>query len=163
MKKVIFMLTAFFLVASSKAQTISVDDIKPIEGNWVGTLTYLDYSSNKEATIQSSLIVKIKNDKKYEFDIRFPKEPGYGGKDKYHIKENGAMINDMKIIERVKQPDGALKIVMESKGKDGNDNKKATFHHIMLVGKTNFSITKMVKFEGEKEFFQRNQYVFNRK
>lgn len=162
MKKVFIILTVFFLVTSTKAQTISIDDIKHIAGSWSGTLSYLDYSSNKEVTIQSALIVKINNDKEYALNISFPKEPGYGGEDIYSVKEKGTMINDMKIIERMNQPDGTLKVVMESKGTDGNENKMATFHHIMLIGKKSFNIIKMVKFDGEEKFIQRNQFAFNR-
>lgn len=162
MKNKFFIIGTLFFFTSTNAQTVTIEDIKPIEGNWVGTLTYLDYSSNKEATIKLNLIVTIVTDKKYELNIDYPNEPRRSGKHKYQIKEKGTIINKMKIIERLKQPDGALKIVMESKGKDGNDNRKATFHHILLIAKNNFSITKLVKFDDEENFFQRNQFAYYR-
>lgn len=162
MKNIFFIIGTLFFFASTNAQTVTIEDIKPIEGNWAGTLAYLDYSSNKEATIKLNLIVKIVNEKKYELNIDYPDEPRRSGKHKYQIKEKGTMINKMKVIEKEKQPDGSLKIIMESKGKDGNDNRKATFHHILIIGKNNFSISKLVKFDGEENFFQRNQFSYYR-
>ncbi len=39
----------FVVSASAQSAKISADDIKIIEGTkWVGTLTYLDYNSNKK-------------------------------------------------------------------------------------------------------------------
>ena len=36
-------------------------DLKLAEGQWTGSLTYLDYSRNKEVTISSKLEVLIKS------------------------------------------------------------------------------------------------------
>jgi hypothetical protein len=72
------------------------------------------------------------------------------------------MINDTKVIECSVLPGGALKIVLEEKGKDCNDRKPATFHHVMVISKNKFTLTRLVKFDDDSNFFQRNQYSFSR-
>ena len=58
--------------------------------------------------------------------------------------------------------DGHLQMILESSGADGNENKPARFRHILIIGEKTFSITKLVRFEGEKEYFQRHRYEFGR-
>jgi len=152
----------FGLSSQAQEPVVKIDDVKIVEGRWIGQLTYLDYSSNKSESIRASMEVTIKNASEFSFNIFYTDEPKKNGRDKYVIKADGTFINKRKVIERSIQPDGSLKIVLEEKGTDGNDHKPATFHQILLLGKNNFSITKMVKFDGEENFFQRNQYVFTR-
>jgi hypothetical protein len=160
MKQLFLIMGISFITMAATAQSVSSTDLKMMTGNWTGQLTYLDYTSNKQESIKAALAVEMKNEHILELAYSYPAEKGYGGKDKFRLRENGTMINDMKVIERSIQPDGALKIVIEEKGKDGNDSKKATFHHVILAGKDQLTITKLVKFDDEENFFQRNQYVF---
>ena len=141
---------------------VSINDFKPIEGRWSGTLTYLDYGKNTNETIKTNVEVSIKNAAVFEVAIFFADEPNKSGKDKYRIRKSGTMINKRKLIERTVLPDGSLKIVLEEMGKDGNDSKTATFHHVLLIANKEFTMTKLVKFDGETTFFQRNQYSFSR-
>ena len=141
---------------------VSINDFKPIEGRWSGTLTYLDYGKNTNETIKTNVEVSIKNAAVFEVAIFFADEPNKSGKDKYRIRKSGTMINKRKLIERTVLPDGSLKIVLEENGKDGNDSKTATFHHVLLIANKEFTMTKLVKFDGETTFFQRNQYSFSR-
>lgn len=149
---------------NSQAQTpvVGINDFKNLEGNWQGTLIYQDYSSHTSETIQATGKLKIESDSSFMLSIDYPDEPGKGEKDKYIIATNGLTINNKKIRERTLQPDGTLKIVLEEKGEDGNDNKPATFHQVWMISKNKFTITKMVKFDTETAFFQRHQYVFSK-
>lgn len=161
--KHIFLLSALVIfVLFAHAQSVKDADFQTVTGAWTGKLTYLDYSSNKEVAINAKLATSRKKENHYELKFDYPNEPGYGGKDVYRIGENGTKINDMKVIERSTQADGSLKIVLEAKGKDGNEGKAATFNHILLIANNKFSITKLVRFDGEEKFFQRNQYAFTR-
>jgi hypothetical protein len=150
------------LNASAQNSTVRSKDFTPLAGKWTGTLTYLDYSSNKLESIKANLYTEIKNDSLFELNIYYTDEPSHNAKDEYRIREKGTIINDTKVIERTALPNGVLKIVLEEKGKDGNDSKPATFHHVMLISKNKFTLTKLVKFDGEATFFQRNQYTFSR-
>jgi hypothetical protein len=158
---IIVLLLAGNLVAAAQPK-ISIADLLPAEGKWMGQLTYLDYTSNKQESIRATASVAIKRDNLLKLEIYYTDEPSRNGKDVYRIKENGTMINDQKVLERTLQADGTLKIVLESKGPDGNDHMPATFHHELVIGKTVFTITKLVRFDGKDQFFQRNQYAFSR-
>lgn len=162
MKHIFLLSVSVIFVLFTHAQPVKDADFQTVAGTWTGKLTYLDYSSNKEVAIDAKLATIRKKENHYELKFDYPNEPGYGGKDVYRIAESGTMINDMKVIERNTQADGSLKIVLEAKGKDGNEGKAATFNHVLLLSSKKFSITKMVRFDGEEKFFQRNQYVFTR-
>lgn len=162
MKKTISAIAALLLVTVIHAQSISADDLRSLPGEWKGQLTYLDYSSNKEVSIKAVLKAEMKGDSRVKLNFDYPAEPGYGSKEQFEIRENGKMVNDMKVIERTELPDGSLKIVLENRGKDGNDQQPAVFHHVFELGKSRFVLSKLVKFEGQEKFFQRNQYSFNR-
>lgn len=162
MKKTISAIAALLLVSVIHAQSISADDLRSLPGDWKGKLTYLDYSSNKEVSIQATLKAEMKKENSIRLHFDYPAEPGYGSKEQYTISDNGKMVNDMKVIERTTLSDGSLKIVLENRGKDGNDQKLAVFHHVFELGKNSFMLSKLVKFEGQEKFFQRNQYSFQR-
>ncbi len=150
------------LNATAQNNTISSKDFIPLAGKWTGTLSYLDYTSNTTESIESNLFAEIKNDSLFELNIYYTDEPSHNAKDKYSIRGKGTMINNAKVIERSVLSNGILKIVLEEKGKDGNDSKPATIHQVMLISKNKFSLTKLVRFDGETTFFQRNQYSFSR-
>jgi uncharacterized membrane protein YphA (DoxX/SURF4 family) len=141
---------------------VNINDFKLLKGRWNGTLTYLDYGSNTNETIKAGIEVTIKDEKVFELELFYSDEPDHNEKDKYSINENGTMVNTRKVIERTIQPDGSLKIVLQEIGTDGNDYKPATFHQVLLISKNKFTLTKLVKFDGETNFFQRNQYSFSR-
>ncbi|MBL7738865.1 MAG: hypothetical protein JNK14_06565 [Chitinophagaceae bacterium] len=162
MKHLFILVITAGIFCSAQSQSVTSKDFQTVAGSWTGELTYLDYTSNKKESIKTSLAIKKKSEDHFEMDFSYPGESGHGGKDHYRIKANGTMINDMKVIERSVQPDGSVKVVLEEKGKDGNDSRSATFHHLLVLGKNQFTITKLVKFDGEGDFFQRNQFVFNR-
>ncbi len=152
----------FFYMFGANAQNISMADVKPLAGNWKGTLTYLDYSSNKEVPVKAEAIIRITGEHVFKMTINYPDEPSQSGSDNYKIKKGGTMLNKQKLIERALLPDGSLKLVFESRGKDGNDHKPAIFHHEMIISKDRFILRKLVQFEGTASFIQRNQYSFER-
>jgi len=162
MKKVFIAISAILFTVSAFTQKVSTADFKPLNGNWSGKLTYLDYTSNTEESISTTLKASVTGSDMFELDFRFPGESGKGGADTYKISEDGKVINDMKVLDRTVEKDGTLKIVLEQRGPDGNDNKWATFHHVLEIAKNKFRMTKMVKFDDEENYFRRNQFVFTR-
>jgi len=71
---------------------------------------------------------------------------------------NGKPITSRSIIE-----DGAIQIVTEFPGRDGNDNKQALVKNIYTIGINTFDMRKEVLFEGSKEWKKRNEYNFKKK
>lgn len=155
----IALLCSLFLSAQDK---ISIADFKAIEGKWKGTLTYLDYSSNKPVTIPANTMIEIVSDSSFDQYVYYTEEPDKSKKSRYTISANGDMLDEKKLLQKTILPDGSIKLLLESKGPDGNDQKPATFQHVMILSATLFKITKLVKFDGEENFFQRHEYAFSR-
>jgi hypothetical protein len=162
MKKIIICLACTIGSYVSYAQTVTLADLAAMKGNWKGQLSYLDYSSNKQESIKASLTVNQLSDGKVELNFNYPNEPDYKSKEVYTIRQNGTYISDMKVIERSALADGGYRIVLEEKGKDGNQNLPATFHHIIELKGNTISLAKQVKFDGGGEFFERNRYTLSR-
>lgn len=162
MKKILSLIAVACITFVTNAQTVLNADFAGLKGDWKGQLTYLDYSSNKQETIKAALTVQQLGEGKIELNFDYPNEPGYKSKEVYTIRQNGTYIGDMKVIERTALSDGGFRIVLEEKGKDGNEHKPATFHHIIELKGNTVSLAKQVKFEGGGEYFERNRYTFSR-
>jgi hypothetical protein len=162
MKQIFLLLTVVFIFFTAIAQTVSSNDLQGITGNWTGQLSYLNYSDNKEVTIKATLAVVKKKKNVFIFNFDYPGEAGHGSKEKYQIRNKGRSLAHQRVIERTVLEDGSIKIILEEKGKDGNDQKSAIFHHVLVVGTNTFTISKRVRFENENDFFQRNKYIFSR-
>lgn len=142
---------------------VSEKDLRPLTGaQWAGTLTYLDYRSNKKVSIPSNLTVTQSTEDKraYVFEYKYPDEPKADGKEAVTIGRDGRTINDEAVVERAKLSGNVLRIVTEKKGQD--NNRDATFRHTYLLGAKSFSIKKEVRYEGEAQFFERNQFSWTR-
>lgn len=150
------------VTTGANAQTLSGSDFKPLEGKWTGKLTYLDYTSDTPVTIKVNAAVEMKSENQFTLSFYYTDEPAENEKNNYVINGNGTRLNDMHLIERALQTEGALKIVLERKDRDGNDHKPATIHQVIVIAEKFFTITKLVKFDGEEQFFQRHQYSFSR-
>ncbi len=160
-----FFLVTIVLTITASAQTakISAKDLKPLEGKeWVGDLIYLDYQSKKPTSVKSNVTVTHDaTDKlKWTLAMQYPHEPGANRTESVVLSSDGSIFDGENVIERIKMPDGTLKIVTTVAGVD--DHRKATFRHTYLVGKKIFSIRKEVKFDGESEYFERNTYSWKR-
>lgn len=165
MKHLLFFLTTaitFSLASNAQVASVSAADIDVITGNWTGSLSYLDYTSKRQETIKAALFVDKKSKDHFLFNFSYPNEPNYSSSSDYRLKGKGTKINDMIVLERSVEADGSVKIILEEKGKDGNDHKPATFHHVLQMGNNKLTITKMVKFDGEREYFERNHFAFSR-
>ena len=161
--RTIFISLLLALQINSDAQTvISQKDFSPIAGKWTGTLTYLDYTSNKTERIPANALIEFAAENSYDQYLYYTAAPDKNKKFRYTISDDGRMLNDMILAERKVLDDGHLQMILESSGADGNENKPARFRHILIIGEKTFSITKLVRFEGEKEYFQRHRYEFGR-
>jgi len=159
-----------FLIVSSLFGSISIDtpklrvkDLQLLTGNqWTGTLTYLDYRTNKKVSIASNLLVSRSNGDKlsWVFEYQYPDEPKANGKEIVTISKDGGIINGEKVVERVKLAGNTLRIVTEKNGSD--NDKKALFRFTYLIGPKSFSIKKDVRYEGAEAFIERNQFSWRR-
>ena len=151
------------LISAQPASWVSAADLKVAEGNWSGTLTYLDYTSGKPFTMTADLeIRRIGKTNDFEVFYRYPKEPQANSNDTLRIAADSSRIDGDRVVSRKTEPDGTLVIVTESAGKDGNDGKAATFKRTYRISAVQFSITKDVRFEGTTEWIRRHEYAFSR-
>ena len=151
---------------AQKPYEIQPEELKNLQGSWKGSLTYKDYSTGKESSIAATVVchrAKPENESRtWVMNFDYPLEKGHDHSEEYRINKEGTVISNQPLVEKTLLPDGSLKIILEEKGKDGNDQKPATFHHIIKLSASTLTITKMVRFEGEQVFFKRNEYQFSK-
>jgi hypothetical protein len=155
--------TVFIVSASAQTVKISPNDLKTLEGaQWIGTLTYLDYGTNKQTSIKSNVTVSRSDNGKlvWTFDYQYPDEPKANSKDEVNLSLDGKMFDGETVIERIKQADGTLKFVTTKEGVD--NGKKSLYRFTYLAGKNSFSVKKEVRQEGSAEYFVRNEYAWTR-
>jgi hypothetical protein len=155
----VLLLVSWFGLAGSVLANLEAKDLQPlVASQWQGTLTYLDYSANKKVSILSNLTVTQSTEDKQSwiFSYQYPEEPKANEIEIVKVSSDGKMIDKETIIEKTSLGDNTLKIVTEESGMD--NDKRATLRHTYLLSATNFSIKKEVRYEGTQEFFERNEY-----
>lgn len=165
MTKIRFQLLIFFLIFSTSqviAQgKITKKELKSFIGNWKGSLTYIDYSSDKPYTMPANIEIKNGlNANELLISNIYPNEPKANSVDTLIIsaKENSFDGAAVKSITRLS--DGSTQIITESSGMDGNDKKPALIRHTYTISKTNYSNRKEVQFFGETKWMKRHEYSY---
>lgn len=139
-------------------------DFYKLSGTWKGSLTYLDYSTGKPYTMPADLEIKrIGMTNKFVFSNSYPKETSANSSDTLAVSTDGKYIDGELIKSRRKLPNGDIEIITEEYGKDGNDNKPATFRHTYTLGATTYQHRKDVQFTGKTEWLNRHEYSYKRK
>ena len=159
---IIFTVLSLLISHVSYAQnTISPDNLTMISGDWEGTLTYLDYSTNKPYTMPANVTVEQgKNAYQVQLLISYPKEPNANSKDKIKISKDGLLLNKTRVTSREVLPNKVVKITTEYEGKD--NNKSALIKNVYIFGPQQFIIRKEVKFDDAADWLMRNEYTFVR-
>lgn len=165
MKLCLILLTISSLLGSvlMDKPRLSATDLNVLTGaQWIGTLTYLDYRSNKKVSIASNL--KVSQPKADEpawvFEYEYPDEPKANGRETVTISEDGTTLNGERLVEKTELAAKELRFVTEKSGVD--NNKKALFRFTYLISPTTFSRKKEVRYEGTEEYLERNQYNWKR-
>ena len=166
-KKLYLTFSYIVLVATiSNAQTnfkTLMKDFQNMSGSWKGSLTYLDYSSGKPYTMPADIVIKrIKTTNKFVLYNIYPKETNANSRDTISLSTDGKYIDKELVKSRRKLPNGDIEIITEEMGKDGNDNKQATFRNTYILGKTTYKKRKDVQFVGESEWINRHEYSYTK-
>ena len=142
---------------SETAYSVTASDFQTLVGDgWVGTLSYLDYSKETWEDIPVKLKVETPKKRSVSYAIKFPGESRYNTRERIKLSSDGTLLNGEQIVMRETLADGNLRILTEAPGKD--DGKRATIRKEYVAGASTFIVKKYVKFEGEAEFFQRNEF-----
>ncbi|WP_297693303.1 hypothetical protein [uncultured Eudoraea sp.] len=158
----IFPVLMFLITYVSFAQnTISPDDLTMIAGEWEGTLTYMDYSTNKPFTMPANVTVqKGKNEYQVQLLYKYPNEPNANSRGRIKISKDGLLINKTRVRSREVLPNKVVKITTEYEGKD--NNMSALIKNVYILGPKQFLIRKEVKFDDVADWLMRNEYSFMR-
>jgi hypothetical protein len=129
---------------------------------WVGTLTYLDYTSGQHTTIDSNVTVRRVESKPatWEVGIGYSKEPHADARELVSLSADGTKLDSELVIVATRSPDGQLRFVTECDGMD--DNRPATFRFEHDVNARTYSRRKMVRLAGASEWFERHIYRWSR-
>lgn len=161
--KSLIIVTIFCLIATiTTAQKLTPNNLKVLEGAWVGTLTYLDYVSGKPFTMPANTTYQqsANNPNIYLRSIGYSTEPHANQKDSMIISSDGTMLDEYKIISNKQLTNGSLEIISEEKGIDGNDNKPARIRRIFTITSNTFTNKKEVLFDGSDKWLTRHIYSF---
>ena len=155
-----FIVSLFVLIFSlnvySQSQVLP-EDLKLLIGEWEGSITYLDYQTNKPFTMPANLIVE-QGKNKYRLLLKnmYPNEPKANSSDKIKIAKDGRLLNNDTVILKETLKSGNIKIQTKKKGKD--DNKQALIRYTYTIGNDNFSIKKEVQFNQKDEWIKRSEF-----
>jgi hypothetical protein len=150
-------------LAAQPAPRIEPADVQRLAGApWKGSLTYLDYTSKKQVSIASALVVtRLDADgRSWQFEYRYPDEPKANSTSRVTIAADGLTIDGERVTERSVLAGGIVRIVTEKSGQD--DRRPAMFRFTYLVGDSSFSRRKEVKFDGTADYFERHTYSWTR-
>lgn len=142
---------------------IKRNDLQILTGaQWSGTLTYLDYSSQKKVSIPVNLTVKPNGADEWSwvFVYSYPDEPHANSQEIVKLSKDGKSISGEVVLERTSLPDHTVRVVTEKKGEDNNRSASIRFTYSLSAG--NFSIKKEVRYENENQFFERNEFRLKR-
>ena len=139
-------------------------DLSVISGCWEGSLSYLDYTSNKTFTMPADLVIKkIGHTRSFLLSNIYPNEPKANSSDTIILSKDGKRINNETIRSRLHRPNGDLVIVSELTGEDGNDRKEAIFRYTYTIGRETYIHRKEVQFKGQSDWIIRHEYKYSRK
>jgi hypothetical protein len=149
--------------ASAQTTAFTASDIALMKGKWTGTLTYLDYSSNKPYTMPANVDIHyLPKTKTLLYHNSYPKEPKANNVDTIVLSKKGTMIGKEQVQKRTVLADGNIEIVTEYASVDGNDNKSALIRHTYTLGKNIFQIKKEVQYTGQTEWIRRNESSYSK-
>lgn len=138
-------------------------DIDALTGPpWIGTLTYLDYTTRRHTTIDSSLIVRRRGDSppSWEFGMGYSKEPHADSTEIILLSTDGRLFGDEQVRSREVLQESGVRFVTECDGED--DHRQASFRFEHTITAHEYSRRKLVRLKDESEFFERHVYRWTR-
>ena len=139
---------------------MSTQDFIAIEGEWVGTLTYTDYSSGMPTVIAANASVTSISENRIDYTASYPNEPWEDSESTMIISKDGRLLDGHVVSERVVTEDETLIVRTQFRGED--DDRPADIRLTYGLTETNFYIRKDVRFDDSDSYLRRNIYEFTR-
>ncbi len=145
-------------------EMITSDHLKVFEGDWNGTLTYLNYGDDETLVDLSFTMQAVFDGKSLDFDYFYDEGDGRIEKrtGKFSLKGEDIQFNGKWQVEEVLiESLDRWQLQLSSKGKD--NNRKAAFKQSVLVTPNRIEVVKNVKYlDTDGDYFMRNRHVFTR-
>jgi len=159
--KLTFVIALFLTSLSYSQNTIQPSELDVLIGSWEGSLTYIDYGTNKPFSMPANVAIeKGKNEYQLLLAISYPKETNANSKDKIRLSKDGNKINKIAITSIERLEDGTTTIITNYDGKD--NGKKAKIRNIYTLSNSVFNIRKEVKFDANQDWMMRSEYKYKR-
>jgi hypothetical protein len=173
MKKITVCIALMVSITSiaQQARPVPLSVLQSLNGKWKGTLLYTDYQDDKkQVTMGTRTENKLLNDsmlllQAYYTEPNSTREFAASKPDTITISDGGRSLteNGYETAARIvknKMKGGIRTIIIEGMG---TDNDRPSFiRRIFIIGKDQFSVEKLIRYEGSTQFIRRNKYSFNR-
>ena len=145
-------------------ETITTEHLKVFEGEWTGTLSYLNYADDKKMVDLTLKMEATFDGKSLKFDYFYNEGNGRIEKRNGNFKLKGDQVifngkwkKEKAYIQGLDQ----WQLFLSSEGKD--NNRPALFKKHVEVSPNEIVVTKMVKYlDADGDYFLRNKHVFKR-
>ncbi|MCC3159313.1 DoxX family protein [Hymenobacter sp. 15J16-1T3B] len=159
--------TSVFPTSDPQGAVFRAADFRPLVGyDWLGTLTYRDYQSQRPVTLRTRLNGMQAGPQELVLDYQY-QEPEGGmvkGFERLRLRPDGRGVEwdglPMRLELRQLLPDSTVQLVLLGEGQD--DNRPAAIRRTVLLAPRQCSIRKDVRFAGQAEWLQRHEYRFSR-
>lgn len=153
------------LAAQSAPLTMTAADFQPLVGSWQGTLTYTDYSDDKrQVTLPTTIVITRAKRPGVRLAYTYVEPDGSREENITEMlaaKTPGRLAFDGEwlIVEKAVTP-STLSLIVEGEGRD--NNRRALMRESIRVTADSLIHTKLVRYDGTANFFQRNRYALAR-
>lgn len=159
---IIFMIS-IHSIYGQKAGKLTLDDLTFLVGDWRGHMEFLEYKDDSTVVKLSSELNFERKKDKYEYVFSYTQPNGnkvYDIKNTLEVKKNKLVINNEEWKIKVLTSENetiSFHASLLLKGDDG-DKPAVIVYNLMLENEL-LTMRKMVRYDGEKEFFVRNSYM----
>jgi hypothetical protein len=164
----LLLLQLCFLPARAQAPraptpALTAKDLRPLVGEWTGTLTYLDYTTRQPYAMPADVSIRrLATRGQLLLVNQYPNEPKANRTDTLALGQQGRLLDHAPVTAKFRLADGSTQIVTEYVGTDGNDHQKALIRHTYTLGRRVFVNRKDVRFDGSSEWVNRHEYRYTR-
>ncbi|MBC6989111.1 DoxX family protein [Hymenobacter sp. BT491] len=151
-------------LAQRAGATTSVAEFdKLLRNDWTGTLTYLDYRTQKPVTLPTTLSATQTAPRQLTlaFTYRESATRSVQGQDTLVFSADGREItwsSKLRVVAKTTSTPQGLHLVLEGPGMD--DNKPCTIRKTIDLSEQHWSVVKEVKYQDGLQYFVRNLYQF---
>jgi hypothetical protein len=143
---------------------LTPDDFASLVGPiWVGTLTYLDYTSGAQRTIPANISFRRNETPSgtlavWRVSTGYSEEPHANTNSVLTLSADGKQLGDERVLSVQRIAPGELNFTTEINEPD--DGRAALVRRIYRVTPQSFSKQKLVRFDGTTDWFERHAYRF---